>query len=212
MTDLIEFPKNNSNEENVILQLDSDDGFSFDFDDDISFDFDDDVLPSDSYIDALYEVEKLYRMIGKGDYKTFYILKESEIESKQISLFNLKNPFLTNNAHLCQNDCFLKFMFYIVMAKSDLNEKYLQSRRIANLITRKVAQLAKTDDIFRKKIEHLSISKLSDQNYIDHADHWDLKYIDESYCKDDDLQQLLFSCTKVTSVSSDFEYKDNLVH
>ncbi len=208
MTGLIEFPKPDLDKDITIV----DNGISFDFDDDVSFDFDDDISESDSYIDSLYEIEKLHRMIGKGDYKTFYILKTSEIESKQISLFNLNHKFLTNNNHICQNECFLKFMFYIVMAKSRVDERYLKSRRIANLITRKVAQLAKTDDIFREKIEYISITKLSDQNYPEHADHWDLKYRDESYCKDDDLQQLLFSCTEVFSVPPDFEYKDNLVH
>jgi len=99
MTGLIEFPKPDLDKDITIV----DNGISFDFDDDVSFDFDDDISESDSYIDSLYEIEKLHRMIGKGDYKTFYILKTSEIESKQISLFNLNHKFLTNNGFVAQS-------------------------------------------------------------------------------------------------------------
>lgn len=175
--------------------------------DDISFDFDD----SFDDIDPLYQIEFLFRMVGSGNYKTYYILKPYEIESKKISLFNLNQDFLNKNNHLCTNDCFLQFMFFIVMKDVELDFDYLKKRKIANLITRKITQLANTDDVFREKVEYIRISILEEQNYIEHADHWDLKYANEKYCKDDYIQQLLFNCTVVHDVSADFEYSNMLV-
>lgn len=80
-----------------------------DYNDDISFNFDDDF--DNNYNDPLYEIEFLFRMIGSGDYKTYYILKPYEMKRKEISLFHLKQEFLNKNSHLCLNDCFLQFMF-----------------------------------------------------------------------------------------------------
>lgn len=183
--------------------------FFTDYDDDISFNFDDDL---DSYYnDPLYNVEFLFRMIGSGDYKTYYVLKPKEIESKKISLFHLKDEFLNKNNHLCSNDCFLQFMFFIVMKDVELDHDYLTKRKIANLITRKIIQLANSDEIFRQKVEYIRISILDEQYYPEQANHWDLKYADEKYCKDEHIQTLLYNCTIINDVSSEFLYSNMLV-
>jgi len=177
-----------------------------------SYNFDEDQ--EDDYwsnFDKLHDIEFLYRMIGKKDEKKLYVLKEYELESKKISLFNLRNDFLEENKHLCNNDCFLQFMFFVVM-KRELTESYMKNKRIANLIIKKILQLATTDEIFRSKVEYIDISPLDDQNYIDYADHWDLKYIDERYSIDNDIQQLLYNCTDIYDVSKGFIYSNNLVN
>ncbi len=175
---------------------------------DISFDFDDE----DSEVDeTIYPVETLFRMIGSGKYSTYYVLKEYERLSKQISLFDLENEFKEKNSHLCANDCFLQFMFFIVMADvKDLTEDYLKKRKIAQLFLRKLEQLGRTDESFKKKIEYIRLSPIHDQNYANYAEHWDLKYVKEEYCRDDDIQSLLFNCTKVYTVSEDFVYENML--
>jgi len=61
-------------------------------------------------------------------------------------------------------------------------------------------------------IRYIYISPLDDQNYIDYADHWDLKYIDERYSIDNDIQQLLYNCTDIYDVSKGFIYSNNLVN
>ena len=181
----------------------------FEYNDDISFNFDDDFDSNPN--DPLYEIEFLFRMIGSGDYKTYYILKPYEMKRKEISLFHLKQEFLNKNSHLCLNDCFLQFMFFVVMEDNELDQNYLMKRKIANLITRKIVQLANSDEIFRQKVEYIRISILEEQNYPEQADHWDLKYADENCCKDEHIQKLLFNCTTVHNVSSDFLYSNMLV-
>jgi len=55
----------------------------FDYNDDnISFNFDDDFDSNSN--DPLYEIEFLFRMVGSGDYKTYYILKPYEMKKKEI--------------------------------------------------------------------------------------------------------------------------------
>lgn len=175
---------------------------------DISFDFDDE--DSEVY-GTVYPVETLFRMIGSGKYSTYYILKKYELLSKQISLFDLENEFKEKNSHLCTNDCFLQFMFFIVMVDvKDLTEDYLKKRKIAQLFLRKLEQLGRTDESFKKKIEYIRLSPIHDQNYTGYAEHWDLKYVKEEYCHDDDIQSLLFNCTKVYTVSEDFVYENML--
>ena len=179
-----------------------------DYNDDISFNFDDDF--DNNYNDPLYEIEFLFRMIGSGDYKTYYTLKPYEMTRKEISLFHMKQEFLNKNNHLYLNDCFLQFMFFVVMKDLVLDHNYLMKRKIANLITRKIVQLANSDEIFRQKVEYIRISILDEQNYPEQADHWDLKYADEKCCKDEHIQKLLFNCTTVHDVSSDFLYSNML--
>ena len=65
-------------------------------------------------------------------------------------------------------------------------------------------------EIFRQKVEYIRISILDEQNYPEQADHWDLKYADEKCCKDEHIQKLLFNCTTVHNVSSDFSYSNML--
>lgn len=184
--------------ENIIFSNDSDD---------ISFNFDDNF----DNTDPLYEIEFLFRMVGSGDYKTYYVLKHYEEESKKISLFNLNQDFLNKNNHLCLNDCFLQFMFFVVMKDAELDQNYLTKRKIANLLTRKILQLANSDEIFKERVEYIRISILEEQNYKDHADHWDLKYADAKYCKDDHVQKILYNCTEVHNVSEEFSYSNMLV-
>lgn len=176
-----------------------------------SYDFDD---PEDNFwqnFEKLNHIEFLHRMIGSKDEKKIYVLKDYELESKKISLFDLKKEFLDKNSHLCVNDCFLQFMFFVVMEKKTLSEKYMMNKKIANLIIKKILQLANTDEIFKSKVEYIDISPLDEQNFIENADHWDLKYVEEHHSEDNDIQQLLYNCTEIYDVSNSFIYSNNLV-
>lgn len=193
---------------NKLIEYESDDE-TFNFDDnDIVFSFDD---VDNSYIDELYKMELLWRMVGSGGSNTFYILKKDKKKNYEdaISLFDLKKSMFDNNPQSSHSDIFLNFMFNNVMSGNDITEdylEYLKKRKAATLLTRKIAQLAKSDKIFQKKIDYICISPLAQQHYIDYADHWDLKYTNPLFCHDKDIQDILYNATIVYSTSKDFQY------
>lgn len=192
-----------------ILKLDS----NPDLNQGLSYNFDEDEEEIWwSKFDYFHNVDFLYRMIGRKDKEAFYVLKDYELESREVSLFNLKEEFLTENSHLCNNECFLQFMFFVVMSHLELSDRYMKNKRIAYLILKKVLQLASTDDIFKSKVEYIKISPLDKQKYQECADHWDLKYVEEHYSDDKDIQQLLYNCTVINDVSSHFVYSNKLTN
>lgn len=178
--------------------------------DNSSYNFDDEEDDFSWGGDDLNGIIFLYRMIGINDEKNIYVLKDNELESKEISLFNLKQEFLKENLHFCNNDCFLQFMFFVVMANKNLKERYMKNKRVANLIIERIKQLARTDEIFKSKVKYIRISPIARQSFMKHADHWDLKYAEEHHSKDHDIQQLLYGCTIIYDVSEKFTYTNGL--
>jgi hypothetical protein len=156
-------------------------------------------------------VEKLWRLTDESEpnYFTLRILKGTLEES--VSLLHLLSGFIYINHSINDFDLFFCYMVRNKKKRKLSNKKHVIEMLNYNsmyISTNLLIQRARSSSTFKEKIHciQLTIGQEDKPN----AQHWDLKYTDPTYDKDEDLINLLMSCCFKKELLPDLEYLNHI--
>lgn len=164
-----------------------------------------DTLDISDRFTNLQGLEFLWRKVSsETDFEKFYLVEEKDIDNA-VSLFEFSKY---NKYRLTDSDYFLYFILYIVRKKPKFGKERANGAKAARLNINQIIQTANSDPLFREKIDYFKFS--IKQNHSRYAEHWELHYINQEYCHDRDIAELLSKCTIVIKPSDNFTYDNHL--
>lgn len=156
-------------------------------------------------------VEKLWRLTDESEpnYFTLRILKGTLEES--VSLLHLLSGFIYINHSINDFDLFFCYMVRNKKKRKLSNKKHVIEMLNYNsmyISTNLLIQRARSSSTFKEKIHYIQLT--IGQEDKPNAQHWDLKYTDPTYDKDEDLINLLMSCCFKKELLPDLEYLNHI--
>ncbi|MDI9721263.1 hypothetical protein QM294_10715 [Acinetobacter junii] len=130
-----------------------------------------------------------------------------KIREKSISLMDLLLPFINANSHIENiHDLFFSFMFRVIKVaqegrESEQRELIMKSCSLALLVQKLIAGIESDPDRYLNKIRSIQLSK-KQSDKVDRKlciEHWDLTYLNDMYCEDKDLIELLIRNTEANT-------------
>ncbi|QNX72852.1 hypothetical protein [Acinetobacter seifertii] len=140
-------------------------------------------------------VERLWRLTDETMDSYFTLaVRNGELE-ESISLMNLLNDFIELNSSI---DLFDLFFCYIVRIKKNrkIHKKAHRTQMLAYnsmyLSTKLLINRVRSSYDFHDKVEYIKVTPGHEEKPF--SQHWDLKYTDPKFDKDEDLIKLLVGC------------------
>ncbi|MEM9992845.1 MAG: hypothetical protein AAGE79_01725 [Acinetobacter pittii] len=176
---------------------------------DLEFNFEENTSNKQSFLNDLKDIDVLWRLAKKDNTHKFYLLRLDRNE-EAVSLYDLNNDFLERNNKLCYADCFLGFMFFVVFTNPPRNIQQMKKKLAVTLLKNRLSALVQSNDIFLEKISYIRATPVLNPRYAQ-ANHWDMKYVEDKYCEDDDIIELLFNCSEMFEITDQLKGREDLV-